>query len=85
MNRTALVAVLVLVPPVLRAGGLFAVDAPTAGDYAIIDAITTQTTAQAAQHIQIIFMLQTIAVSSGMILGITIFNTWMRARQSRLP
>jgi uncharacterized membrane protein YjjB (DUF3815 family) len=67
------------------AGGLFAAAPPTPGDLAIIDAIKAQSSANSAFYTEAIFLLQASAISSGMIMGLLIFSTWLRGRQSRLP
>lgn len=86
MSRsTATFAAVLVILPALVAGGLFAVEPPTPGELAIIDAITAQTAADAAFYSQAIFLLQATAIPLGMILGVLIFSTWLRGRQSRLP
>ncbi len=83
-HRTATFAALFILPAFM-AGGLFAAAPPTPGDFAIIDAIKAQSSANAAFYTEAIFLLQAIAISSGMIMGLLIFSTWLRGRQSRLP
>ncbi len=83
-HRSAIVAALLILPAVM-AGGLFAAQPATEGDLAILDAIQTQSAADAAFHAQVIFLLQACAIPIGMLLGISIFSTWLRGRQSRLP
>lgn len=84
MRQRSAIAVLSILPA-LSAGGLFAAAQPTLGDQLIIAAIKAQSSANDTFYAEAIFLLQSIAISSGMILGLLIFSTWLRGRQSRMP
>ena len=81
MNRlTATIAVFLL--PAFWAGSLLGADA-TIND--VYNAITVQIQKNDVFHEQVIFLLQSLAIPVGFILGFHIFKIWLAGRQSRMP